>query len=503
MRFSHVVSALGAMLRLFSFAFLAPILVAFLYEPRDLVLAGVAVPSNVFPFVASFLLINAIALPIKFLTREAEEEEMSDREGYLTAGLLWLVMPLFGMVPFLATGLFSAPLDAYFEAVSGLTTSGFTALPIAADDVAPSLTLWRAFLQWVGGIGIVVVSLAIISRLTHGGVRLFHAESAAHAAKRLRPKLADTARVLIRLYGLFSVVLALILFAAILRTGMPWKTAALDAVVHMMTAFSTGGFSSHFSSAMFFDDILVEGVLILTMLAGATNFHLLIALRAGNWRAVVRDGEWRFFMGTLAVAGGLVVAGLVLSGEGVRYALRHGVFATVSIFTTTGLNTVDWSGWPTAVLFLLLLGMFIGAQAGSTTGAIKAFRVFLLVKVLQRQLVRLLHPRAVVPVRIGQRVIPEEAIATATAFIFTYVLLWIAGCLAIAALEPDLAAMEVVSASAASLGNVGNGFGAFGPSGSIAALGEATKAVMIVLMWFGRLEVFTALLLFAPSTWRN
>lgn len=503
MRFSHVASALAAMLRLFSFAFLAPIIAAFLYEPSDFPLLGWNVPINAVIFLACFILVNAVALPVKWATRAAEEEEMSDREGYLTAALLWLVMPAFGMLPFLASGVFDSPLDAYFEAVSGVTTTGVSVLPVSPDSLDPSMNLWRAFLQWVGGIGIVVVSLAIISRLTHGGVRLFQAESSTHAAKRLRPKLVDTARVLLRVYAAFSAVFVAMLFAAILRTGIPAKQAILDAVIHVMTAFSTAGFSSHAASAGHFQDVFVEGILILAMVLGGTNFYLLMALRRGDVRSLARDGEWRFYMGTLAVASALVITGLVVSGQGLGYALRHGTFATVSIFTTTGLNTVDWSGWPTAVLFVLLLGMFIGAQAGSTTGALKAFRVLLLLKLLQRQLRRLIHPRAVMPVRIGQRVIPEEAISTAAAFIFTFALLWVAGCLAIASLEPDLGALDIVSASALSIGNIGNGFGAFGPSGSVAAMSAGTKAVMIVLMWIGRLEVFTALLLFAPATWRN
>jgi trk system potassium uptake protein len=502
MRFSHVASALSSLMRLFSFGFLAPILVAFLYEPWDLAFGPLDVPSSTLPFLAGFLLVNAVALPVQLATRGVEEDDMSDREGYLTAGLLWLVMPLFGMVPFLLTGIFRSPLDAYFEAMSGLTTTGFSVLHGPADALDPSMNMWRAFMMWIGGIGIVVISLAIISRLTHGGLRIFQAESS-HAAKRLRPKLADTARVLLRLYGLFSVLFVLLLFGALLRAGLDPKQAILDAAIHMMTAFSTGGFSSHAASAGFFDDALVEALLLVMMVMGGMNFHLLLALRRGDWRSVVRDGEWRFYIGLLALAVALVFIGLAIAGYGPLYALRHGAFATVSIFTTSGLHTVDWSGWPTAVLFILLLGMFVGAQAGSTTGSLKVFRILLLIRLLQRQLRRLQHPRAVIPVRIGNRIISEEAISTAAALIFTFVLLWVAGALAISALEPDLSALEIVSASAASLGNVGNAFGVFGPSGSLADVTTGTKAVMAILMWFGRLEIFTALLLFAPSTWKN
>lgn len=503
MRLTHVASAVGAMLRLFSFTLLVPAVAAFVYEPWDTDLFGILVPANALTFVASFLLINAVMLPVKFATLGAEEEDMSEPEGFLTAAIGWLLMPLFGMVPFLATGVFHSPLDAYFEATSGLTTTGFTVLPVPADEVAPSLNLWRGLTQWVGGIGIVILSLALISRLTHGGMRLFQAESSVHAAKRLRPKLVDTARTLLVLYTALSLLLFAILLAAMLRNGMPWKDAVLDGLIHMMAAFATGGFSSHAASVSYFDDALIEGVLMLTMVLGATNFHILIALRHGDWRTVGRDPEWRFFLAMLAIMTAVVVGALVVSGMGPARALRHGAFATVSLLTTTGFNTIDWSTWPLVTLFLLLLAMFMGGTSGSTAGAIKAFRVLLLGKLLQRQLRKLVHPRAVLPVRVGSRVVSEEAIGTAAAFIFTYVLLWVAGSLAIAIAQPGLDALEAASASAASLGNVGNAFGAFGPAGSVASMGVATKVIMTALMWFGRLEIFTALLLFSPQSWRS
>lgn len=503
MRAAHIASALAAMLRLFSYAFLVPVVVAFAYEPRDLVLSGIAVPTNAIGFLGGFLLLNLLAVPVKLATRAAEEEDLSEREGYLTAALGWLLMPLFGMLPFLLDGVFNSPLDAYFETMSGVTTTGFSVLPVPADQIAPSLNFWRALLQWLGGIGIVVLSLALISRLTHGGVRLFAAEAGAHASKRLRPKLADTARTLVGLYGGLSALIVVLLFAGMLRIGMAPKEAALDAIIHMMTTLSTAGFSSHAASAGFFQDALIEAILILSMVLGATNFQVLLAFRRGDWRLGARDPELRFFLLTLAVATGLVVVGLALSGMDPLQALRHGAFATVSIQTTTGLNTVDWSGWPLAVLFVLHLTMFIGGSSGSSSGSIKAFRILLLSKLLRRQLQRLIHPRAIISVRMGKSVVPEEAVATAAAFIFTYVLIWIAGAMAISVTEPDLEALEVVAASAASLGNIGNGFGLFGPTGSVAATTAATKSVMVALMWFGRLEVFTALLLFAPSSWRN
>lgn len=503
MRFSHVASAVAAMLRLYSFALLVPVLIAFAYEPYQTDVFGVLVPVNALRFLAAFLLLNAVLVPVQLITRGAEEEDLSEPEGYLTAALGWLLMPLFGMVPFLAAGTFHSPLDAYFEAMSGLTTTGFSVLPVAADTLDPSLNLWRALLQWVGGIGIVILSLALISRLTHGGMRLFQAESSVHAAKRLRPKLVDTARTLLSLYTGLSVLLFGLLFMALLRTGMPWKDAVLDGLIHMMAAFGTGGFSSHAASVGFFQDVWVEAVLILTMVVGATNFHILIAIRHGDWRTARRDPEWRFFFVVTSLIVVAITGALVASGMSATSALRHGAFATVSIVTTTGFSTTDWSTWPLVTTFLLMLAMFMGGTSGSTTGAIKAFRVLLLAKLLQRQLKKLVHPRAVIPVRLGSRVVPEEAIGTAAAFIFTYVVLWVAGTLALSVSEPGVGGFDAAAASAASIGNIGNAFGTFGPSGSVASLTALTKGIMTALMWFGRLEIFTALLLFSPASWRN
>lgn len=503
MRVSHIASALAAMLRLFSYAFLVPIVVAFAYEPRDLLVSGIAIPSSVIGFLGGFFLLNALAIPVKIATRAAEEEDMSEREGYLTAALGWVLMPLFGMIPFLLDDVFASPLDAYFEAMSGATTTGFSVLPLGPEAIAPSLNFWRVQLNWLGGIGIVILSIALLSKLTHGGLQLFQAESSIHANKRLRPKLADTARALLAVYAQVSLVLFLLVLAAMKSTGLDWKTSIFEALLLMMAGFATGGFSSHAASIGAFASVWVELSLIVTMVVGATNFQVLVLLRRGQVRQALANGELRFFLAVLALGVLAVTAVLASNGYGLWAALRDGAFATTSLTTTTGFNTVDYSVWPVAANLLLLALLFVGGSSGSTGGALKVFRVMVLGKMVLRELRRLIHPRAVMSVRFAGRALNETALAATSAFAFSYIALWILGMVAIAVTEPAATALEAAGASAASLGNVGNAFGIFGPAGSVAAVEPATKIVMIVLMWFGRLEIFTAFLLFYPKSWRN
>lgn len=503
MKPSRVISAVAAMLRIYSFAFLIPVPFAFIYEPHDFIAFGLpAIPQTVPAFLIGFLFTQAAALPAALATRRVEEEDLIEREGYLTAAFGWALMPAFGAVPFIASGLFASPLDAYFEAMSGLTTTGFSALPVAADVVAPSLNLWRALLHWIGGIGIIVLSIALISKLTHGGMQLVQAESAGHA-KRLRPKLADTARALLAVYAFVSIVLFGVLLAAIKASGLEWKDAIFEALLHLLSAFATGAFSTHEASAGWFNSLWVELALMLVMFVGCMNFQVLSALRRGQWRSAFRDVEMRFLLASVIGAFALVGTVLFLHGWAAGDAARHGGFATVSLLTTTGMHTIDWSGWPVAAVLVLHAVMFIGGSSGSAGGAIKAFRVVLMSKMVARELRRIIHPRAIIPIRFGGRVVEESTVATATAFMFSYLMLWIGGTVLIALLEPLASPLEAAGASAASIGNVGAAFGMFGPNAEIETIGTATKVVMMTLMWFGRLEIFTALLLLYPSSWRN
>ena len=498
----RIVHAIGDMAALFSPTFLVPAVVAFLYEPWDAALGTVRVPGNSIVFAACGAFALSIGLLLKFSAGRADDE-LVNREAYLTVGLGWLVLTVLAALPFLATGTTLSLVDAWFESMSGLTTTGASALSQAPEDLDASVSFWRALLQWLGGIGIIVLFVAVISSLTTGGLNLLQAEASAHLQSRLRPKLAETARLLWRLYLVVSAGIAAVFFLLMLRLGLPYKEAAYDAVYHTFTTYSTGGFSSHAQSMGFYGDVWLELATIVSMFLGATSFVLLYGLRAGAWRQFVRDPQLRTMLGVYAGATLAVVAILLADGHAFWAALRGSAFATATTLTGTGLVTSDFSAWPLATSLILLLLMLMGGNAGSTSGAIKTVRFVVLAKVVRRELRRLLHPRAVVPIRMGHRTVPEELVSKVVAFFFTYLTLWVMATLAVVAIDPALDIVDGASATASTLGNVGVGLGAVGPTGSYAQLQPATKLILSGLMWLGRLELFTAMLLFSPSAWRK
>ncbi len=501
MSLARVASALAAMLRPFSLALLVPALAAIAYEPHDLTVAGLDLPENTYGFLLSFIAVNLIAVPVGLATRSAEEEDLTDREGYLVVALTWLVLPAAAMLPFLLGNTHPHVFDAYLDSLAALTTTGFSTLP-DPGALDPSLLLWRALLQWLGAIGIVALGMALLAKLTHGGLRLAPLDASVQASKRLRPKMMDTARSLLWTYASITLVLMAALAILFMRDGEGAEQAILDSALHVFAAFSTGGFAR---------DAFVGGLsplplalLALAMLLGATSFSVLLSLRAGNWRAAFRDPEWRFFLGGVAfVAAVLSLVLLWREGLGWGDALRDGAWTTLSASTSTGLAVDSTAGWPTVVVFTLGVLVFIGGCSGSAAGGLKAFRILILLRIVQRQLRILLHPRAVAPVRVGRTVLSDSAVSTAVAFTFTAVLLWLAGTLALALLEPDLSPLGAASGAAASISNAGLAFHGFAPGGSLAGLHYTSKAVVLALMWLGRLEVFAALLLFYPASWRS
>ena len=505
MRATRILFAMATVIRLWSFANLVPIPVAFLYDERDLPLWGVAVPAAAVAFLASFFIATMVWVPLRFLTRRAVDEDLNDREAYLTVALGWLLIALFAMMPFLLLGAFRTPVDAYFEAMSGLTTTGMSTLS-QIDDAPRSLLFFRGFLQWIGGLGIIVLMVALLFRLTHGGVRLFQAESAGHST-RIRPKLRETARTLWLMYAAITLGAAAtlaVLFTA--HLGMGLEDASFYGLLYGMSAFSTGGFAPHGASVSAFDSAALEAVLVVLMLAGATNFSLVfLAVRRLQVRPLLRSIEWRFFIAVYGVAFAVGVLILATHGWGPLQAVREAAFNVASIYTGTGFASADYAAWPPAGLLLLLFLMFAGGMAGSTAGAIKSVRWLILFKIVTRELRRLLHPRAVIPVRLGDRIIEERTVSTVVAFFLTYMILWAAGAGLLVTLQPGLGVFDGSALAASAIGNVGGGLGVAGPFASPGVPGfePATKAVLMTLMWLGRLELFTALLLFLPQSWRN
>ncbi|MFB6171952.1 MAG: TrkH family potassium uptake protein [Haloarculaceae archaeon] len=457
------------------------------------------------------------------LERFDRDPDLGAREAFLMVALTWLFVAAVGTVPYLLAGAgtestLAHPVNALFESMSGFTTTGATVMGrISFERHSHALLMWRQLTQWLGGMGIVVLAVAILPELSVGGAQLMDAEAPGPGIEKLTPRIAQTARVLWIIYLALTVTQFLLLYGLHLAGFAP-QTGLYNAVAHPLTTMPTGGFSPEARSIEAFSPA-VQWVLVPFMIAAGTNFALFWRFVRGDWRALWRDGEFRFYVGTLAALSGLIAVVLFLGvggqapvaappivGRG-EAALRHAVFQVVSIVTTTGYASVDFNTWSPLAQYLLLFAMFVGASAGSTGGAIKAVRWYVVLKSIRRELFTTVHPEAVSPVRLGGRALDERAIRGIYAFTVVYLLLFFLGTgvvlLDAARIGYDLTALEAMSAVAATLGNVGPGFGAVGPMNSYLHFSPVSKLFMVFLMWAGRLEVFPVLVLLTRAYWRS
>lgn len=427
------------------------------------------------------------------------QRELHARHGVILVTLVWLCLPLCAALPVWVivgiTGRGWSFTHAYFEAVSGLTTTGATVLS-GLDTLPVSLNLWRTFLQWLGGMGILVLAVAVLPLLGVGGSQMFKAEAAGPVKDtKLTPRMTGTAKGLWGVYAAFSLTCALAFWAG----GMQ----PLDAVMHMFTTVSLGGLSPHDTSFGHFQSPLLEGIAVVFMLAASCNFALyFIAVRKGHWRSFWRDLEMRATLATL-LGSGLLVA-LLLWAKGIYdlpHALRHGMFHTISVATTTGFATVDYLAWPVfAPVFMLLLSG-LATSAGSTGGGIKMMRVLILCGQARQELRRLAHPRAVQPVVLGGHVVDNATIFSVLAFMLVYGGTIIV--LSMLLLLTDLDPITAITAVLASIHCTGPGLGAVGPTSSYAVLTDFQIWICTLAMLLGRLEILSFMALLTPVFWRR
>lgn len=507
MRLSRILGALAVALRLESVLLLVPIPVALHFSAWDTVVAGIVMPRAALALLASSVLCAVVWAPLILLTRDARQEDMLEREAMLTVALGWIVASLFGMLPFLLVGAFTGPgaiVSAFFETMSGFTGTGMTALvPAALDTTDKAILMWRALTQFAGALGVIVLFIALFSRLQAASLPLVQQDAGGHLTRRLQPKLAETARTLWVLYLGIAATLALLL-TFVLRRQLPWDQAVFESLCHVFSALSTGGFATQGANLGLYDDWLFEAGLIVCMLLGATNFTLIVYLLRRRDTRILRDPEWRFWVAMVGITI-LLNAGLLWrAGTGAVEALRGSTF-TVTAFAsgTAGLHAADYSRWPAASLVLLTIMMFLGGMAGSAAGGVKGTRWLILFKMLGREIRRVLHPRAVIPVRVGGRVLKEETLSAVAAFFFTYLAAWVLGTILLTALDGHFDLESGAFASAAALGNAGGGIGLLGPSFGYAAALPVSKMILAALMWGGRLELIAALLVFYPKAWKS
>jgi trk system potassium uptake protein len=530
LRVRRLLGGLGVLLLIYAAAFIVPIIVALFYDgpsgtaPVRVLDLPLGLTWNLPETAILFALIGLGVLVIgaSLLRIGMVDDEIRNREAYAIVGLGWLLLAAVGAIPYLLLGALRSPVDAFFESMSGITTTGATVFTPPYSQYAPSLMAWRALQQWIGGLGIVVLMVAVLAGLTHGGMQLMSAQQADRGVERVKPRLVATARAFWRLYLAYTILLTLLL-ATLMHTtgrGLPLKQALLDGMIHAFTSLSTGGFSNHEESIAYYQSFWVEFALFGAMVAMGISFaiHLLFwsgfsprALLRGRlrtlmpglstWRQVASHAETRFYLGTIVVLGGLVAFSLWYYGDyrTVRNDLWYGFLQTVSILTTTGYNPVPYDDWNEVARFLLFLMFFIGGCAGSTAGGFKMIRIMILSKLLTRQLRLLLHPRALIHVRVGHLELTGDALRVVTVFSFTYLLTFVLGALAYAALGLDI--LSAAAASASGVGNIGPALGA--AHADFHSVPSAGRLVHIVLMWAGRLELFTVLVLLLPETWRR
>jgi len=440
------------------------------------------------PWLATVLGTAVTGLALWRLT--PREVSINPREGVAVVGLGWIAVVTAGAVPFLVTGTTTRPAGAFFESVSGFTTTGATIFAVI-EDLPRSILLWRSISHWLGGMGIIVLGVAILPLLGIGGAQLFRAEAPGISADRLRPRIASTARLLWVVYALLTAVLAGIYVAM----GM----TVFEAVNHAMSCMATGGFSTRTASIAAFS-APIQWVTILFMIMAGTNFTLHYRMLAGRWQAWFADEEWRWYVGTMAIVWVAVFLSRGL-GEGVwgGHALRDAVFNVTAVHTTTGFATADFAAWHGFSQVLLLGVMFMGAMGGSTGGGFKTVRTGVVLKHVAGEIRKILHPQAVVVTKFGGRPVRPDVLHNVLAFLALYVVTHGAGTLAIAAMGHDL--ITSLSAALAAMSSIGPGLGEVGPVGNYGHMNGGSLTVLSILMLLGRLEFYTLLVLLIPRTW--
>jgi len=417
---------------------------------------------------------------------------ISHREGMAITTLGWVAASIFGGLPFYFSGVLPQPVDCIFETISGFTTTGASVIR-DVEIVAPGILFWRSLTHWLGGLGIVVLGLAILPFLGVGGMQLYKAEVPGPVVDKLKPRLKDTAMILWKVYVIFTVAETILL----LLGGMN----LLDALCHTFGTLATGGFSTKNASIGYYKSVYIDVVVTVFMLLGGINFALHFQLFRGKPLAMWRDSEFRFFMGFWALLTLIIAVNCLGTYESFWQALRYASFTVASITTTTGFATGNFELWPPLALCLLLLCMVVGASVGSTGGAVKCMRIMVVIKHGYRELIRLIHPRAVVRLKLGDQAVPSEIFASIAGFIFLYLGLAAVSMFLVAAAGVDL--VTTISAVLACIGNVGPGLGEVGPMDNYAGIPEFAKWTLSLDMLLGRLEIYTVIILFVPRFYKK
>lgn len=481
----QVIRILGVLLMTEALFMVIAAIVAYIYNGDD------------FTAIIESAIITVIAGFGGVLLGGSNTKHIGTREGYLVVGLVWIVFSLFGMLPFRLSHYIPNLTDAFFETMSGFTTTGATILT-DIEALPHGLLFWRSMIQWLGGMGIVVLSLAILP-MFGAGMQLFTAEVPGITYDKLQPKITDTARKLWELYLLLTIICAALLYFG----GMD----IFDAVCHSLTTLASGGYSTKNTSIAYWSSPVIHYIIIFFMIIAGTNFSLLYgAMIRKQGKRLVQDEEFKTYLYSILGASLVIAIGLIITRnfeglKSVELAFRDALFQIVATMTTTGFCTSDYMSWHPILLLTILLIIPMGATAGSTSGGIKIIRLHIVAKNIFYEFKRVMHPKAIRPVRVNHRIVSENTLSNTYVFISIFIIITVVS--TIIMMFCGLSPTEALGCSLSSIANVGPSIGGFGPTGTYAALPDFAKWYLSVLMLIGRLELFTILILFLPSFWRK
>lgn len=444
-------------------------------------------------FLFSILITSFTGLILFLCAGKQEGVQLSHRDGVAIVTLGWVTAGLFGTLPYLLSGAIPDFTNACFESISGFTTTGASILT-DIECLPKGILLWRSQTQWLGGMGIIVLSIAVLPYLGVGGMQLYRAEIPSPVVDKLKPRISETAKTLWKVYVLITVIEAVLLLGG----GM----SLFDAVCHAFCTMPTGGFSTKNISIANFNSLYFDCVFIIFMLLAGINFSLHYRMIKGDLKIFGKDPECRVFLILVGVFTLIVMFNIYGSVyDSIGLAFRHAAFQVSSIITTTGFVTADYGKWPALSQLVLLVCMFLGAMAGSTGGGMKTMRIMLLVRHTYHEIFRIIHPHAVTTVKLGGKPIPANILSSIWGFFILYMGLFIAATLIMSALGLDM--ISALASVAASIGNIGPGLGMVGPAENYFAIPGTGKWVLVSCMLVGRLEIYTVIVLLVPEFWRK
>jgi trk system potassium uptake protein TrkH len=475
-----IFKVMGYILLIIAAGMILPLLIAIITGGYDML-----------AFTVSIMLTTGAGYALSKIT--TKNHTIRTKEGLAIVTFSWIFASVFGALPFVLSGSIPSFVDAFFETVSGFTTTGATI--INDIEVLPmGILFWRSFTHWIGGMGILVVAVAILPMMGASGFHIFKAESPGPIADKIVPRIKDTAKILYSSY----IIVSLVEFILLMFGGM----SMYESAIHTFGTLGTGGFSTMNGSVGAFNNSYLFIVISIFMIMSGANFSLYYDLYKGKWRDVIKNSELRLYLGIIAVS---VIALTISNGLTVYSSwfesFTHSLFQTSSIITTTGYTTTDYEQWSTFAQGILFLLMFVGGSAGSTGGSIKVIRILVLLKIIKREFIKILHPRAIVPVKLSGQPVSEDTLLNISGFFMLYMVIFIIGSLLISLEGIDF--MGATSAVAATLGNIGPGFGFVGPTHTYAGFSDASKLLLSFFMLLGRLELFTVVALLSPRFWRS